>query len=94
MTQVSTFTATTAGTVIKAGNGVIRNVNITKAGSSDTAITIYDNASAASGPVLYVGGGAVTGSFALDQETGVNATHGAYIVISATVAPNVCVYYT
>lgn len=94
MTSAATFTATTAGSAIKAGSGVLRNVNITKAGSADTAITIYDNPSAASGKVLYVGGGSVTGSFALDQETGVNATQGMYIVISATSAPNVCVYYS
>ena len=93
MTAVSTFTATTAGTVLKAGSGDLRNVNITKAGSSDTVITIYDNASAASGRVLFVGGGATTGAFALDQETGATATQGMYIVISATTAPNVCVYY-
>ena len=94
MTSSATYTAATALSVIKAGSGILRNVNITKAGSADTVITVYNNASAASGGVLFVGGGATTGAFALDQETGAAATQGMTIAISATTPPNVCVYYT
>ncbi len=73
--QTSGGTATTAvaagagNTVVKAGAGRLCKVVVTAAGTSTDNLTIYDNASAASGTVLAVipGGGTVGAVYDLNM---------------------------
>jgi hypothetical protein len=79
--------ANSAGVAVKAGNGYLQIVNVTKAGSADTAVTIYDNPTAASGTVLYQGSGGFVGSFLQTSATGTPgqpAAAGMFIVTSGT----------
>lgn len=89
-TAILTATGTT---VIKASSGVLEAVNFGKAGSADTQIDIYDNASTGTGRKLFSGGGTVNSSFALGIVEGVGASLGITVVIAATTAPTVQVSY-
>lgn len=79
------FNATTTGTLIKSGPGVLHSVSIGDAGSG-MAVTLYDNTSA-TGTVIGVY--KVAGSFILD----VAFQTGLFITISATTAGDVTVAY-
>lgn len=95
MVKSTVFTAATVGTPLLLGSGSIAHVQITKSGSADTVITIYDNPAAASGRTVWVGGGTVSGDFDCTDGAGTGSlcTQGAYVVISATTAPNVVITY-
>ena len=42
MTKTVVFTATTSGTVVKAGSGMVYHMQLTKSGSADTTVSVYD----------------------------------------------------
>jgi hypothetical protein len=96
MAKSINFTALTAGSVVKGGNGYLQIVNITGAGDAAASVTIYDNPSAATGNILFAGKGASTGSYiqtAGVSTPGVPATIGMFIVIAGTTSPTVQIIY-
>lgn len=84
----------TASGVVKAGSGSLYAVNVTKAGTGASAVTVYDNASTNSGNKLFDGDGLSQQSFQMQGPTrGVNASQGIYVALAGTTAPTVVVVY-
>lgn len=87
----STSTLKTADAAIKAAPGVLLGVVVLTDGTNDATLTIYDNASAASGDELFK---AIVPAAdrTLVARLGVRATNGIYADISGTGAAYI-VYY-
>ena len=89
-------TAGTAGAQIESVSGNLVRVAITKAGSADAAVDLYDNTSGDnSGGHMWSGGGAITGSWDCGggDGSGTPFTKGLSIVISGTTKPSVVVHW-
>lgn len=79
------FSATTAGTLVKSGPGMLHAVNIGDAGSG-MAVSVYDGTSTAG---TLIGVFKQAGSFQFD----VAFNTGLFVVISATTMGDVCISY-
>ena len=96
MAKSTVFSTTTAGTSIRSNNGYLQIVNITGAGDAAAVVSIYDNPTAAAGPLLFQAKGTVTGAFVQTagvSAPGVAASAGLFIVITATTSPVVQVIW-
>ena len=73
--------------------GSLYKVNVTKVGTGASSITIYDNASAASGDILFQGDGLAQASFDLTDGAGNGSmfSKGVYIALAGTTLPTVSV---
>lgn len=83
----------TASGVISAKHGQLFKVNVSKVGTGASSIIIYDNASAASGDIVFQGDGLAQVSFDLTNGSGdgVFFTNGLYITLAGTTVPTVSV---
>jgi hypothetical protein len=96
MAKSSVFTASG---LCKTGTGNIYHVNITKAGSGDSSVIVYDNTTN-SGTVIWQGGGSASGNFLAnsfdltsDGTQGSIFVSGVYVAISGTTTPIVNVVF-
>lgn len=92
MAKSKTFTASG---VIKAGQGEIYQVNVTKVATGIGVVQVYDNPSAASGTLLFDGDGLTEQSFPLHDGGGNGsiAAVGLYLSLGGTTNASVTVVY-
>tara|TARA_R110002126_G_scaffold134222_1_gene278365 strand:- start:460 stop:753 length:294 start_codon:yes stop_codon:yes gene_type:complete len=85
----------TADAVVSDRRSILAGVNIVTGGTNDATIIIYDNASAASGVVLFkmVLTGALDGQYYELPEGGVRAKDGLYVDITSTAGGAYIVHY-
>lgn len=90
MARHKVLTATAAATT---SSGYLYKVNVSKVGTGASAITIYDNPSAAAGNILFQGDGLAQCSFDLTDGNGNGAPFatGLYVVLAGTTTPTVSV---
>lgn len=90
MARHKTITATGAAST---SHGQLFKVNVTKVGTGASSITIYDNASAASGNIIFQGDGLAQACFDLTDGNGNGAqfSNGLWVVLAGTTAPTVSV---
>lgn len=96
--MVTTYNTSVATDAVVYGAGCsIHSVNVTGAGAGGTMVTLYDNATAGSGDVLWEGPATSVGSFSMGNFAGGGtvAQKGIYISFSGTytTAPVVNVVY-
>lgn len=92
MIQAKTLTASG---VVSNVSGSVHSVNITKVGTGTSSVTVYDNASAASGDIIFQGDGLTEMSYPLGNFAGggVIASQGIYVALAGTTNPTVVISF-
>lgn len=91
-TAVSSGLLSASG-VLSSGKNLIKGVLLVPDGTNAPTVTIYNNASAASGVVLFQATGSATVGTYFDFTHAVQADLGLYVQLSGTGSPKAIVYY-